>query len=203
MRLIRVLLLSLVLAGCATTEHGAEPAAEAKARQYREATLLAIDHWQLQGRLAIRTGDEGFSAGIEWRQSGRSFDIRLTDPLGRRLAWIQGNPEQVNLITANGSRHEAVEPTALLQQHLGWSVPLDSLRFWVIGLADPALPLQAEAHDQLGRPVTLQQMNWQVALSRYDSSLLLAMPELLTVSREDFRARLLVEQRRQSTADNS
>ena len=188
-----ILLLCLFLAGCATTQQLPQSGPYRKTVEQRLAQLAAQNQWKLEGRIAVRNGEQGFSAGMHWQQTDERFDIRLLDPLGRRVAWLTGTTDQVTLITSDGQSYEGVDPQVLLRRHLGWGIPLDSLDYWVKGMPDPNKPSWREEYDDIGRPLLLEQAEWIVNLSRYESESALAMPGLVKLERENFRAKLLVD----------
>ena len=189
------LLICLFLAGCATTQQQSQSGPYRKTVEQRLALLAAQNQWKLEGRIAVRNGEQGFSAGMHWQQAEERFDIRLLDPLGRRVAWLTGTADLVTLVTSDGQSYEGVDPQMLLRQHLGWGIPLDSLVYWVKGMPDPNKPSWREEYDDIGRPILLEQAEWTVNLSRYESGSVMAMPGLVKLERENFRAKLLVDSR--------
>ena len=190
-----VLLAGLAVAGCATIQTPSRTGPYRAVVESRLAQLAGQNQWRLEGRLAIRKDNEGFSATIHWQQMAGEFDIRLLDPLGRRVAWLTGNPKKVSLTTSDGKSYQGVDPQLLLRQHLGWGIPLDSLSYWVKGMPDPSKVTWREEYDDIGRPTLLDQADWQVTLARYESGLPLALPQLVKLEREGFRAKLLIDTR--------
>ncbi len=195
MRRWLVLAVCLGLASCATVIKEPRKGPYRGVIEARLAQLADQNNWELEGRLAVRRGDEGFSAAIRWKQSGERFDIRLLDPLGRRVAWLRGTPRRVTLTTSDGKTYRGVDPQRLLKQNLGWGIPLDSLKYWVKGMPDPHKVSWREEYDDIGRPVLLEQAEWRVRLSRYASDQPLALPNMVRLEREGFRAKLLVDAR--------
>ncbi|HID82541.1 MAG TPA: outer membrane lipoprotein LolB [Chromatiales bacterium] len=195
MKRVLVLAVCLTLAGCATIVKTPRSGPYRGVVESRLTQLAEQNTWLLEGRLAIRKGDEGFSAGIRWQQKDEDFDIRLLDPLGRRVAWLVGNPRRVSLTTVDGKTYKGVDPQLLLKQNLGWAIPLDSLKYWVKGMPDPHKVSWREEYDDIGRPLLLDQADWHVKLSRYDSDQPLALPKMVRLEREGFRAKLLIDSR--------
>lgn len=185
MRHLLILLLA-VLSGCATlpggdksgmasASLGAWPAALAEERAQK---LAPITSWRLNGRLGVQLENDGFSAAVVWVQNDDHFDIRLFDPIGRQVAWLQGNGKAVGLKTAEGQSFSGENPEQLLQQHLGWSIPVKSLTWWVKGLPDPNTVAWRQEFDEKGRLIALQQGGWSMRVARYQGDDILALPEI-------------------------
>jgi outer membrane lipoprotein LolB len=97
---------------------------------------IALTNWQLSGKLGIRNQQQTKSAYLNWKQCGESFDIRLSGPLGQGGARLQGSRESVTLQTKDKTS-SASDPEQLLQQQLGWSMPISQLQYWVRGIPSP------------------------------------------------------------------
>lgn len=192
------LILVFTLSGCETTPKKVYPKIDStqqqKITQLRRNSLEPISVWDIKGRIAINYADQGFTAGLKWRQAKDAFNISLSDPLGRVAARLEGNDQQVTL-SAQGDTFNADSPDELMQQQLGWSLPLDSLYHWSKGIPDPNHPLRAVGYDVLGRPIYLLQDGWQVEFSRYPDDNVLAQPRLVSIERPTFKAKLVISSR--------
>jgi outer membrane lipoprotein LolB len=125
------------------------------------------DHqrWQLSGKIGLRGPQLAESAYINWRQCGNNYDIRISGPLGQTVARIDGSGEQLQIWFEGQQPMQTSEPEALMQQQLGWSVPLRALRYWVRAEAAPGQ--SAEFSGPTDQPTALQQMGWQVDYLAY------------------------------------
>ncbi len=186
-------LVVLMLSSCVTMKVGSS---YTQLLEQRIVALAALTNWEINGRLAIKNGGEGFSATMHWIQQDDSFDIRLYDPLGRKVAHMKGNSDLVSLSTSDSRTIEGVDPKALQQQYLGWSLPLDYLSDWVIGLPVNDLAMQDASYDHAGRLQALTQAGWRVQFKRYETPQLTAFPQLVQLEQGDFRVKLLVDERR-------
>lgn len=146
--------LVLAVAGCATTAPTLRPQTE------QEAAVSAIENWQLDGRIALKRGGEGFSAGIDWQQAPGEFRVELTGPLGETRARLTGSPVQVVLELPDHAPLASTDVESLLRDHFGWQLPVDRLRWWVRGLAGPGTVI--ESRDAEGRIQRLVDDGWQV-----------------------------------------
>ena len=128
-----------LLAGCAglTSRESVEGQGDAKLWQAHKAQVAALDGWQISGKVGIRAPRDSGSGTLFWLQRQDYFDIRLSGPLGRGAARLTGREGNVLLEVANQGRYEAESPEALLEEQLGWRLPVSHLFWWVRGL--PAL----------------------------------------------------------------
>lgn len=198
-RFLPLLLVSVTLTACVTT--GSSPAytpinsiEQQSITQLRRSKLEPIDVWDIKGRIAISYADQGFTAGLRWDQQQDAFKISLTDPLGRIAARLDGNDELVTL-TAQGESYQATSADELMQDNLGWALPLDSLYHWSKGIPDPNHPLRAVGYDTLGRPISLLQDGWQVEFKRYPDDEVLSQPRHISIERPTFKAKLVISNR--------
>ena len=69
---------------------------------------------------------------------------------------------------------------------------MQSLRYWALGIPDPALPAQTE-FDADGQLARLEQRNWTVLITRYRDGGGQLMPSRLTASNADTRVRVVID----------
>jgi len=186
----------LILGGCAATPdirpgHSDKLPRELAAE--RKASYASIDEWEIRGRLGIQRGDDGFSAGFKWLQEGKTFDIKLFDPLGRQVAWLRGDDRNVSLDTSKGEKIRAQDPEKMLLDNLGWTLPIRSLLYWVRGLPDPASIVWKEEYDEKGRMLLIQQADWNVRFAKYLTKNNKSFPKLTHLEHKDFKMKLLVQ----------
>lgn len=189
-RALAVLVLVLTLPGCALRPPQPEPVADQAARRDR---LLALESWDLRGRIAVRAGSDGGQGDLEWRQQGEHTRIRLSGPFGAGAWQLDWDPQSVTVSGRDGTVTRrwtgADATTQFLEEQLGWSFPAVSTRYWLLGLSDPgAAALETRAAD--GRLAVLEQSGWTVRYERYIEVAGLAMPAKIVL--ENARARLRV-----------
>lgn len=137
------------------------------------ATVGAPDPDALTGRLSVRVaaaGDEperSASGGFELRGDGDRGSLDLSTPIGTLLARAQWSPQQVELVTPQGSTHYADMP-AMTRALVGEPLPVAALFDWLRGRPWPgatsrALPGPADAG--------FEQLGWTVSLTRFAEGL--------------------------------
>ncbi|MCZ6893608.1 MAG: lipoprotein insertase outer membrane protein LolB [Gammaproteobacteria bacterium] len=154
----------------------------------------AFDKWRLAGRIAVQRADLGFSADIDWRQSGRDFDLRVMTPLNGGTFRLNGGARKVELITPKGESFSGVRPEDLMEDHLGWSIPLDGTRYWIRGIPDPTAASSQEIIDEQGRWTDFEQDRWRVSILDYVAVDGIDLPRRLYLTRDDFKIRIVVKQ---------
>jgi len=187
-------LCAALLAGCATTRQAATPPVAATAWEQRVGDLQRLASWQLGGRAAVAFGTQGWQASLDWRQSADVAEVHLSGPLGIGAMVLRRTPEGLSLNGAPPS--DAV--LAQLQDRLGFELPLDHLRFWLLGVPDPVAVFELKRNDQ-DRAVQLTQDQWTIDYDRYmpvDGDLL---PAHLVLSREGVRVRIVIDHWQEKT----
>ena len=134
--------------------------------QAHKAQASQLNGWQISGKVGIRSPRESGSATLFWLQRQDYFDIRLAGPMGRGAARLTGRPGAVSLDAANQGQFQAESAEALLQQQLGWSLPVAHLFWWIRGLPaeDSKSRLILDSESRLAK---LEQDDWQVEYLSY------------------------------------
>ena len=191
------LIISLfMLSACVTVEkHQLPPGSEISkqaAWEAHQATVQSLQTWECKGRVAGKSQNEGFRAGVTWKQQPQNFVIDLHGPLGRKVAVITGQQGSVQLKTSKGQQFEADDPEELMQTLFGYSLPVDGLQHWLLGVPDPDqahLNLVINEHGQL---MQLNQAGWLIDYKRYHESTP-ALPALMQISNPDLNANIKID----------
>lgn len=151
------------------------------------------ERWQLSGKIGLRAPQLAESAYVNWRQCGDRFDVRISGPLGQTVARIDGRGEQLTLQFEGREPMTTSEPEALMQQQLGWSLPIRALRYWVRAQAAPGGDAEFSGPPQ--QPNTLQQQDWQIDYLAYHQNGATTLPAKLRLTgRSNLQATLLINE---------
>lgn len=194
LRLFRGACLGLCLFGlvsCAGVRTGSQ-LPDISTWELRQTVLGGISNWEFKGRIAVKAGDEGFSGKFNWTQSSDNFYATVSGPLGMGTVGIKGADQAIVLTDNAGIETVLVDPEAELYYRYGWTIPIASLRYWALGIPDPAMPAETE-FDALGRLKKLVQSNWVVEISRYRDSAGQSMPYKLTATNPNTRVRMVID----------
>jgi len=174
------LLLMLLLTGCATAPVALQRPPQADAP------------FAFNGRVAVKQGEQRNSAGVRWVHSAAADEILLLAPLGQTVARIHRDAQEVTL-DASGKRYTAQDMETLMQDVLGWHLPLSGLRHWVTALPSPEGESRVE-HDSNGQVSQLFQQGWEISYSRYAAGGPDALPLRLKLQREGMEVLLLIDE---------
>jgi outer membrane lipoprotein LolB len=174
------LLLVLLLTGCASVPVTVQRPAQADAP------------FAFNGRVAVKHGEQRDNAGVRWVHHEAEDDILLLAPLGQTMARIHRDGGDVTL-EASGKLYTAQDMETLMQQVLGWQLPLSGLRHWVTALPAPEGESSIE-RDANGQVSTLRQQGWEIAYSRYAAITADALPLKLNMKRDGMEVVLLIDE---------
>lgn len=186
-RVLLFLVCSTVLAACVTPRRALPPPLP-KGWEQRVAALQGLNSWRLDGRAAVAAGTQGWQASLNWRESDASEEVHLSGPLGVGSTVLKRTPDGLSLNGAPPS--DAV--LAQLQERLGFELPIEHLRFWLLGVPDPSAPFELKRNEQ-DRASQLIQDDWTIDYDRYmpvDADLL---PAHLVLHRAGVRVRIAVD----------
>jgi outer membrane lipoprotein LolB len=158
----------------------------------RRAQLQTLENYALQGRVAVAAGSEGFSARLRWQQQGARTSLALDGPLGVGGVRIVADGTALNVTNSQGTALDSEAARAELRMRLGFDPPLASLRYWVLGVPDPAMPA-TENLDAQQRLASLSQDGWDIQYTDYVNSAGAWLPRRLSIQREGVRVRLFVD----------
>ena len=180
----------LALAGCRTVPL---PTPGAPPWDTRRPELQAREHFQLKGRVAVAAGAQGFNARLRWAQDGKRAQVALEGPLGAGAVHIDAAGSDLDIVTASGERLTSDAARAELSARLGFEPPLSSLRYWILGVPDPASPADETLDPARQHLTRLEQDGWRIDYDSYVAVGSEWLPARLTLERSDVRVKLLVD----------
>ena len=185
----------LMLSGCSqfTAQEQLSGNGQTDSWHAHKKQLTPVDAWQINGKLGIRSEQQSGSAVLFWLQRQDYFDIRLSGPLGQGSTRLIGRQGAVSLEIANRGTFQATSAKELMQQQLGWSLPVEHLLWWVRGLPAPysKSKLQLDSNSLLAK---LEQDQWQVEYLSYRTENNLQLPERIKLSGAGLNITLVIKE---------
>lgn len=183
------LLMVALLPGCALfREANPLPPVSSAAKQ----ALYTLQSWRMDGRIGVQTTADAWQANLFWEHDPDQDRLRITGPLSQGMVSIVLQKDLIYINEGHGETRLSRDPDALLRERLGFAVPLSSLRYWMLGVPDPALaytPVRGET----GGPEGFQQSGWAVQLDRYMDAGSHAVPQKLRVQGSGVKLKIIAD----------
>jgi outer membrane lipoprotein LolB len=189
-RYIALALSLMVIAGCAAQRGVDLP--ELSDWETRQRILAGMDDWEFRGRIGVSGGSEGFNGKLRYAQADNDFHATVSGPLGFGTVRIEGDNRRVSVTDRNGDETVLQNPESDLRAMYGWTIPVASLRYWALGIPDPAVPADTEFNDN-GQLASLVQGDWLVQFAQYRNGGGQLMPRRLSAVSGDNTVRLLID----------
>ncbi len=137
------LLCFALLSACASTGKGAD----ASAPNIDVVPLSYNESIDISGRFTAQFEQNGrpqsWSGSFDWTQSPENTMVTLLSPLGQVVATIMLTPQGATMTQADKAPQSAANVDALVQDTLGWPLPISNLRNW----------MQAQVIDRAGKRI--------------------------------------------------
>lgn len=151
-----------MLAGCASVT----PRTPDFAAQGGDGTAASEYHGRFSARKQRNGSEEGVHGNFVWAEHGGNVQLSLLSPLGQTLAIVTATAGSATLELPNQAPRTAPEVDSLMQQALGFSLPVSGMRDWL-----RARPTRGHAarieRDPNGRLTQLEQDGWTVTYLDY------------------------------------
>jgi outer membrane lipoprotein LolB len=183
-----VLVCAALLAGCASLHRPGPPPPALAPWDEHVAALERAQAWQLDGRAAVALGQQGWQASLDWRQNGDVSELHLAGPFGVGALAITMTPAGLSL---NGAP-PSPDVTEKLEGRLGFELPLENLKFWLLGIPNPAAPFDLTRNAQ-DRAQHLAQAGWSIDYDQYRADAGDVLPARIVLSRADARVRIVAD----------
>lgn len=189
-RYLMLILLASQLAACASMG----PSKKAQGLlpvPHNTEKILAIDHWRLLGRLSVRNSHESWLTKLEWKHDVVADNLTLSTSLGGVVARLIYSRRGIAMSDKNGDLKHISEEE--LQALLGYSPPLEHLRYWVRGLPSPEMQVLINVEQPTGIKI-FKQAGWDVKLERFNKFGDIALPSKISLTKNTLKIKLVVDE---------
>jgi len=161
----------MVMTACSRPVDLSQQAPADELWENQQAAAADVREWNLYARAVLRLEGAAYNIGIRWqRWPDQRFRILLEAPFGQGVFRIDSNqPGEYRLLLPDGQSFENTTAEALLEDAVGWSLPISGLDFWIRGLPHPQT---AYSHrlDSSGRARSIRQDGWDIEYQDYASA---------------------------------
>lgn len=184
----------LLLAACAPQQlvRNKGDTASLTQQEAREQQLADANHWTLQGRLFVSNGRDGGTLNVTWAQNDDHYEFVLRTPVTGKSYRLVGSAEGAVLEGVDGGAQRGPDAEALMRRTLGWDVPLDELRAWVLGVRAKGSAAEVSFGDDK-LPSLLQQDGWAVSYPAWDNTRQPPLPTKVFAEKPPYKVKLAIE----------
>jgi outer membrane lipoprotein LolB len=145
----------VALAGCASVKPQGPSTSNAATSVTAQTTR------SYQGRFAVQYNDQNGTqrnayGNFAWQETGDTVTIQLRNPLGQTLAIVTSSPASATLELPNRQPLTADNVSTLMQNALGFALPVEGLRYWL--QPSPAPTSRAKTEKDPEQPSRLKQI---------------------------------------------
>lgn len=180
------LLAIAALAGCTTTPKqlsGGDFDTE-------QARLTALPYWKAEGRMGIQANGQAWNANLFWEHERSQDRLRLSGPFNQGVVSIILQDDLILINEGNGVTETTQDIDAALTKRLGFTVPVTSLRYWMLGIPAP----QGEfTRNDSGTVRQLVQQGWIMDFDRYTPLAGSQVPAKSTIRGQGVKLKLVVD----------
>ena len=194
MKFILFLLAALSLVACSTTPPHSFVADPVKKWEQRKSNLSNINHWLINGRLALINGHESWHLSLKWQRQADKYVLDLSGPFGTGHAQLTAAKGNVVLVDADQNYFYADGPDRLLQDVTGLTIPVKSLLYWINGIPDRNVKVDSQKLDAYGRLAELKQSGWDVHFKQYIDVEHYELPQKIFIDGFNLKVKIFIDE---------
>jgi outer membrane lipoprotein LolB len=157
----------VLVSGCVTRPH--EPSTSNATTSVTAQTSRAY-----HGRFAVQYNDQNGQqrnayGNFSWQETGDTVTLQLLNPLGQTLAIVTSSPSSATLELPNRAPQTATNVSELMQNTLGFALPVEGLRYWLQPSPAPTSRARTtmDSSSENGRLKEIEQDGWTINYLAY------------------------------------
>ena len=157
----------MVLSGCAVTPR--VPSTSNAATEVTAQTSRAY-----HGRFSVQYNDQNGQSrnaygNFDWKETGDTVTLQLRNPLGQTLAIVTSSPSSAMLELPNRAPQTADNVSLLMQNTMGFALPVEGLRYWLQPSPAPTSRARTtmDSSSGSGRLKEIKQDGWTIDYVAY------------------------------------
>jgi outer membrane lipoprotein LolB len=157
----------VALAGCASVKPQGPSTSNAATAVTAQTTRA------YHGRFAVQYVDpyghqQNAYGNFDWRETGDTVTVQLRNPLGQTMAIVTSSPSSATLELPNRQPLTADNVSTLMQNALGFALPVEGLRYWLQPSVAPTSRARTVPDpEDPARPKEIEQDGWTIDYLAY------------------------------------
>jgi len=153
-----------------------------------------LNSWQINGRIAIKTESENWTANVYWQQRDSTYQLRFNVPPGQGIMLLEGNSSKVVMRTANNETFTATDADELVADVLKVNIPISNLRFWIRGIPSPKSSPTWYTLNKTDNLQRLRQNGWEIDYKQYINVHNIYLPRKIFLENAKFKVKIVISQ---------
>jgi len=160
--IIMSLLVVMLLSSCAS-----KPPGQVGLNNWQQQQQInAISNWSVKGRIGVKTLDDGFTSNLNWQHHPDKQNFKIYGSLGQTYAELQQYGDMTKLVLSDDKIYESTDAETLVRDVLGYSLPIEQLQYWILGLPYPDGKNDL-TFDELGFLTGIRFQQWHITYKKY------------------------------------
>jgi outer membrane lipoprotein LolB len=145
---------------------------------------VAIDqNFDISGRFIIKKSIKNNYGNFTWVRNNNNEELNFTTPIGQTVARITIESSLATLTTQDNKTYSGDDLDDLMEDKLGFVLPLDYLHYWIQGVNLPNEPVDAKLDNGF------MQLGWKVTYLEWTDP---NHPKIVECSKDDLTIKLLI-----------
>ncbi len=159
-------------------------------------SLYKLKRWQFSGRMAVEQKKGSWTANIDWQHRENDDAIKLYGLFGQGATLVHLKDNTISIDFGNGKVATSEQAQHFISQQFGLVVPLQALRYWVLGLPDPTAEYKrfGEGFSQYDWVVEFERWRWEGVSDRWRWEDDKQLPRKVTVLNRKAKLKLVIDQ---------
>lgn len=187
--LIIATIIALLLSGCQSFQ--TKPVNLTSKQQNQQ--LTQTHNWQAKGKISLQFKDERQNASFTWNQKENDFTVHLFGPLGQGSILLRQSQGLASLESSGHGKKEAQTPEQLMQDTLGWQVPISNLQHWIKGTPLQEINTSEQRMDKQGFITAFKQQGWQIKYLKRQRNNGWLLPKRIVITQDNMRLVIIVK----------
>ena len=190
-KLLILAISAFIISGCSNQQTTVtQPAALTLSWQQHVQNIKTIKDWNASAQVAIKVNKKTQKAKMTWQQSFQNYQIAFFGPFGQSGPKLTGNEKSATLTIPKEPPIKGRNTSDILQQRLGWQLPVNNAKYWIRGIPAPTSESKVSLQDE--RLATLVQDGWTINYSKYKQFGRFSLPTKILISRPDLNLLMVV-----------
>ena len=130
-------------------------------------SLNELNHaWEYHAKIGLKTNSGNEQAKLIWKYAKQNNKLRLFGPLGMGTIKLNFDQFGAQLVDNKGNIHKGWNAEVLLNDIVGWPLPIDALAQWLFMLPDHEFAYQYRLNAD-GQLESIRQLGWQIDYKDY------------------------------------